>query len=122
MHLPNAQQREAILRLTLRRHAMETGPGMVERELWPLIFRDAAVSDGWPWLCVHWGWGVAADGRGDRGERWPAWLLSCRSWGWAGLADFRTTCRRVAAGTGRVAWGWLLGRLKVEASVHRLRT
>lgn len=53
MHLPNAQQREAILRLTLRRHAMETGPGMVERELWPLIFRDAAVSDGWPWLCVH---------------------------------------------------------------------
>lgn len=53
VHLPNAQQREAILRLTLRRHAMETGPRMVERELWPLIFRDAAVSGGRPWLCVH---------------------------------------------------------------------
>ena len=47
VQLPNARQREAILRLTLRRHAFETEPAMVERELWPILFRDPAVRASW---------------------------------------------------------------------------
>ncbi len=43
VQLPSPQQREAILRLTLRRHALETDPALLDRQLWPLIFGDPAV-------------------------------------------------------------------------------
>ncbi|PSC76681.1 ATPase family AAA domain-containing 1-like [Micractinium conductrix] len=92
VQLPNAEQREAILRLTLARHAKEIGPGYLDPELLPDPPQPAgtqqlAIGDGS--AGGSGGGGAPADGAAGSGSNSGALVASSSGSGGGGAPTLR---------------------------------